>query len=93
LERGNCAARSRQDRGDESANYRENTRLLSGGAGPIRGFDMVLNNFSRRIFASTAAARDRQLQLYLVQRSGTAIHDFTDLAIADGIAQANVHGA
>jgi hypothetical protein len=54
---------------------------------------MVLNNFSRRILASAAAAGDRQLQLYFVQRSGALIHDFADLAIADGIAQANVHGA
>jgi hypothetical protein len=54
---------------------------------------MVLNNFSRRIFASTAAAGDGQLQLHFVQRSGALIHDFADLAITDGIAQANVHGA
>ena len=54
---------------------------------------MVLNNFSRRIFASTAAAGDWQLHLYFVERSGALIHDFADLAIADGIAQANVHGA
>jgi hypothetical protein len=67
-------------------NYRENTRLWSGGAGPIRGFDMSLNNFSRRILASAAAARDWQLQLHFVQRTGAAIHDFADLAIANGIA-------
>jgi hypothetical protein len=54
---------------------------------------MSLNNFSRRILASTAAAGDRQLQLYFVERCGAPIHDFADLAIADGIAQANVHGA
>jgi hypothetical protein len=53
---------------------------------------MSLNNFSRRIFASTAAAGDRQLHLHFVQRRGAPIHDFADLAIADGIAQANVHG-
>jgi len=53
---------------------------------------MSLNNFSRRIFASAATARDRQLQLHFVERAGTAIHDFADLAITDGIAQANVHG-
>jgi hypothetical protein len=53
---------------------------------------MSLNNFSRRIFASTAAAGDWQLQLYFVQRAGASIHNFSDLAIADGIAQANVHG-
>jgi hypothetical protein len=54
---------------------------------------MVLNNFSRRILAPTAATGDRQLLLDFVQRSGASIHDFADLAIADGIAQANVHGA
>ena len=54
---------------------------------------MVLNNFSRRILASTAAARDGQLLLDFVERSGAPIHDFADLAIADGIAQANVHSA
>ena len=54
---------------------------------------MVLNNFSRRILASAAAAGDWQLQLYFVKRGGAFIHDFADLAIADGIAQANVHGA
>jgi hypothetical protein len=54
---------------------------------------MSLNNFSRRILASAAAAGDRQLQLYFVERSGAPIDDFTDLTIADGIAQANVHSA
>ncbi len=53
---------------------------------------MSLNNFSRRILASTAAAGDGQLQLDFVQRAGAAVHDFADLAIADGIAQADVHG-
>jgi hypothetical protein len=52
---------------------------------------MSLNNFSRRILASTAATRDRQLQLHFVQRAGAAIHDFADLAIADGIAKTDVH--
>jgi hypothetical protein len=54
---------------------------------------MVLNNFSRRILASTAATGDRQLQLHFVQRRGASIHDFADLTIADGIAQTDVHGA
>jgi hypothetical protein len=54
---------------------------------------MSLNNFSRRILASPAAAGDWQLLLHFVQRCGASIHDFADLAIADGIAQANVHGA
>jgi hypothetical protein len=54
---------------------------------------MVLNNFSRRILASTAAAGDRQLQLHFIERSGAPIHDFADLTITDGIAQTNVHGA
>jgi hypothetical protein len=53
---------------------------------------MVLNNFSRRILASTTAAGDRKLLLHFVQRTGAPIHDFADLTIADGIAQANVHG-
>ena len=54
---------------------------------------MSLNNFSRRIFASAAAAGDRQLQLHFVQRTGAAIYDFADLAITDGITEADVHGA
>lgn len=54
---------------------------------------MSLNNFSRRILATAAATGDWQLQLHFVQRTGATIDDFADLAIADGIAQANVHGA
>jgi hypothetical protein len=54
---------------------------------------MVLNNFSRRILASPATAGDRQLLLHVVQGGGASIHNFADLAVADGIAQANVHSA
>jgi hypothetical protein len=53
---------------------------------------MRLNHFSRRIFASTAAAGDRQAHLDFEQRRGALIHGLANLAIADGIANANVHG-
>ena len=81
-----------EDNEDGIVIYRENTRLELGGDGPIRGFDMSLNNFSRRIFAATTAAGDRQVSLYFAKRRGTTIHDFADLAIADGMAQTDVHG-
>lgn len=52
---------------------------------------MSLNNFSRRILATAAAAGDRQVPLHLGQGIRTAIDDLADLAIADGMTQANVH--
>ncbi len=73
-------------------NYRENTRAWLGGSGTIRRFDMRLNHFSRRIFAPAAAAGDGQAHLDFEQRCSALIHGFADLAIADGIAHANVHG-
>jgi hypothetical protein len=54
---------------------------------------MRLNHFSRRIFASTAAAGDWQAHLDFQQRRGTLIDGFADLAIADGMAHADVHGS
>lgn len=53
---------------------------------------MSLNNFSRRIFALTAAARDRKVPLHFGQRFSTAVDDLADLTIADGTAKADVHG-
>jgi hypothetical protein len=53
---------------------------------------MRLNHFSRRIFASTAAAGDRQAHLNFEQRRGALIHGLPDLAVTDGMAHANVHG-
>ena len=53
---------------------------------------MSLNNFSRRIFALAAAARDWKVLLYFRERLGTAVDDLADLAIADGAAEADVHG-
>jgi hypothetical protein len=73
-------------------NYRENTRDCSGGNGTIRRFDMRLNHFSRRIFASTATAGDRQAHLDIEQRRRALIDSLADLAVADGMTQADVHG-
>jgi len=81
---------------EEKTNARITARISgwrSGGTRTISRFDMSLNHFSRRILASAAAAGDGQLLLHFVQRAGAAIHDFANLAITDGIAQANVHGA
>jgi hypothetical protein len=92
-ERGNCASAQHYERGDGLTNYRENTRAVSGGNGTIRRFDMRLNHFSRRILASTAAAGDGQAHLDFQQRRGALIDGFADLAIADGMAHADVHGS
>jgi hypothetical protein len=67
-------------------------RLESSGNGTIRRFDMRLNHFSRRFFATAAAAGDRQTHLYFEQRTGALIDSISDLAIADGVTQADVHG-
>jgi hypothetical protein len=53
---------------------------------------MRLNHFSRRIFASAAAAGDWQAHLDVEQRRRTLIDSLADLAVADGMAQADVHG-
>lgn len=54
---------------------------------------MSLNNFSRRFFAATAAAGDGQPQLHFEQRTRALVDDLTDLSIADGMTQADVHGS
>ena len=54
---------------------------------------MSLNNFSRGLFATAAATGDRQMPLHLGKRPGAAVDDLADLAIADGMTQANVHGS
>jgi hypothetical protein len=53
---------------------------------------MRLNHFSRRIFASAAAAGDRQAHLDIEQRRRTLIDGLADLAVADGMTEADVHG-
>jgi uncharacterized tellurite resistance protein B-like protein len=53
---------------------------------------MRLNHFSRRILASTAAAGDWQAHLDREQRVRALIDSLADLAVADGMAQADVHG-
>jgi hypothetical protein len=53
---------------------------------------MRLNQFSRRIFASTAAGGDGQAHLDFEQRSRALIDGLADLTVADGMAHANVHG-
>lgn len=54
---------------------------------------MSLNNFSRRFLAVAAAAGHRQVPLHRGKGIRTAIDDLADLAIADGMTQANVHGS
>lgn len=85
------ASAAREGR-EGKANYRGNTRLESSGNGTIRRFYMRLNHFSRSLLASAAAAGDRQAHLDLEQRAGALVHGFADLAVADGMAKANVHG-
>ena len=73
---------------------RANPLVSSGGdlaaaAGLSR--ELVIDDFARRVFATAAAAGNRQMDLHLVQRRRAAIHDFADLAIADGMTHANVH--
>jgi hypothetical protein len=53
---------------------------------------MSLNHFSRRFLAPAAAASDGQAHLHFEQRARALIHGFADLAVADGMAHANVHG-
>jgi len=53
---------------------------------------MRLNHFSRRILASTAATSDWQPHLDFKQRLGALVDDLANLAVADGIAHADVHG-
>jgi hypothetical protein len=54
---------------------------------------MRLNHFSRRILAPAAATGYRQAHLHFEERAGALIDDFADLAIADCMAQTDVHGS
>jgi hypothetical protein len=78
--------------GAEEANYRGNPPVGSGGDGTIRRFDMRLNYFSRRFLATAAAAGDWQAHLDFQQGCRPLIDNLADLAIADGMTHANVHG-
>jgi len=40
----------------------------------------------------TAAVCDGEAGLNVIERAGAAIHALADLAVADGVAEANVHG-
>ena len=55
-------------------------------------FDVRFDDLPGGVFAAAAAASDREIGLYLAKRAGAAIHRFADLAIADGMAHADVHG-
>lgn len=52
---------------------------------------MGFDHGASRVFASTAATRDRQMRLHFIERRRPAVHDFADLAVADGMAEADVH--
>jgi uncharacterized membrane protein len=54
---------------------------------------MVVDDFAGAVFALAAAVRDRQVSLDGVQRIGATIHNFANLAIADSIAEADVHSS
>lgn len=54
---------------------------------------MSLNNFSRGFLAAPAAAGDRQVPLHLGKGIRAAIDDLADLALANGMTQAYVHGS
>ena len=56
-------------------------------------FDVRFDDFPRGVFAAAAAARDRKIGLHLAQRLGAPIHGFPDLAIADGMAHADIHSS
>ena len=71
----------------------EVSSVCSGGTHTGRSDSMmvVVDDFAGAVFALTAAVGDRKVRLDRVQRVGAAIHDFANLAIADPIAEADVH--
>jgi hypothetical protein len=82
----------------ESAPGRRNTEYEaaegcnSGRDGLGAGVEDGRDYFASRFFTRAAAARDGEVRLHFVERSGAAVHDFPDLAIADRMTYANVHG-
>jgi hypothetical protein len=71
----------------------EESRCRSDGDATVCRLDVGLDDLAGRVFAPAAAARDGELALNLVERVGAAIHDLADLAITDGMADADVHGS
>lgn len=59
---------------------------------PAGGFLLAIDDFAGGLFATPAAIRHRKVGLYFPKRIRSTIHDFADLAVADPIAQADVHG-
>ena len=52
---------------------------------------MRIDHLFGDIFTAAAATGDGQVSLNFVQRRGPAIHDVADLAITDGMTNADVH--
>ena len=71
----------------------EISSVCSGGAhaGRSDSMMMVVDDLAGAVFALAAAVRYRQVGLDGVQRIGATIHNFANLAIADPIAEADVH--
>jgi hypothetical protein len=52
---------------------------------------VIVDNLAGAVFALSTAVGYREVSLDRTQGVGAAIHDFTDLAIADSVTQADVH--
>ena len=55
------------------------------------GVQMFVDDFSRGVLAGATAAAHGQATLHFEQRPRAFIHGFADLAIGDGMTNANVH--
>ena len=54
--------------------------------------DLLVNDLPSGIFAAAAAATDRQTALHVEERRRPALDLFANIAIGDGMADADVHG-
>lgn len=52
---------------------------------------MLVNDFASGVFAPAAATRYRHAALHLGKRSGSLVHQITDLVVGYGVADADVH--
>jgi hypothetical protein len=73
-------------------------RNCEGSDGSLSGDGFVLapgeraDDFPRGFLAAATAIRDGQVGLDLIEGGGAASDDFAQLAIGDGVADADVHG-
>jgi hypothetical protein len=55
--------------------------------------DLLVDNLASRVFAAAAAAADRQVTLYVEERRRPTLDFLANIAIGDGMADADVHGS